>query len=888
MTMWHSTKIEEVYDKLGTSEKGLTEKEASSRLLQYGKNELPKKKEDTIIKVFFKQMINPIIILLLFTVIVSIFLHEYIDAIAITFIVLVDLVLGTFQEYKANKAAAALAELISLKVKVIRDNKENLIDSKNLVVGDIVSLESGDKISADLRIIEAHNLLVDESVLTGESNAIAKHNILLDEKAILAERKNMLFTGTSVMSGRALAVVVETGVKTEVGKIADNTLNIKETKSPLTIRVEKFSKQICLILAVIAVIIAIVLLVKGFETSAIFSSVIALAVSAMPEGLPLALTMALTVSSNKMKKKNVIVKNLNSVESLGSCTIIASDKTGTLTVNEQTAKKILLPDNTEVDIEGIGYNGKGKIDFNIIANKNYVNEIAKLGVINNEAKQTEKDGEIEYFGDSIDVAFKYLGKKAFVEEDTKIVGRIPYESVNMFSSVFYEEGKDVYCTVKGSIEKVLTFCDTMKVKYKIVKIDKDSLMKQNEYLANLGYRVIAIAKGKVKDFENKDTYLKEDVPTSTFIGLVGFIDPVREDAIASVEKCKEAGIKVVMITGDHPKTAFAIAKELGIAVDEDEIISGQELSLYENKSDYEFDEAIKNKKVFARVTPTDKLRIVESFKRQGEFIAVTGDGVNDAPAIKAANIGIAMGSGTDVAKETASMIILDDKFSSIVSGIEEGRVAYANIRKVVYMLLSSGFAEISFFILAIIFDYPMPLVAIQLLWLNIVTDGLQDFALSFEKGEKGIMEEKPRSPKEPLFEKKLFTEVTLSGVSMGLMVFIAWIYLMDTTHHPLTQSRGYIMALMVFLQNFQVFNCCSETQSIFKRDFSTNWFILFTIISAIVLQILVSETSVLSMFFKIEPVPILDLIMLFIYSSLILVIMEIFKIFKRKKLKYNK
>ena len=872
--MWHNKNINEIYNELKTSEKGLSNNEVINRLNTNGRNELPKKEENSILKILLSELSNPILLLLIFTIIVSIFLKEYTDAVVIVFIVVVDLILGTYQEYKAEKTIEALANLVNLESRVIRNGKEIVVDSKDLVVGDIILLESGDKISADTRIIEAHNLLIDESTLTGESIGVEKTNDIISLNAILSERKNILYAGTSVLRGRAVGVVVETGENTEIGKIASDVNNAKDTKSPLTLRVEKFSKQICAITLSIAVIITIILFIKGYEGAAIFSAVIALSVSAMPEGLPLALTMALTVSSNRMQKKNVIVKKLNSVESLGSCTVIASDKTGTLTVNEQTAKVIMLPNKSASKVGGTGYNSDGAIEYK--NNEPEIKEIAFLGMINNEANIIG-----EPFGDSIDIAFKYLAKKADVNEfGTQVLDTIPYESENKFSSVFYKINNEVHCTVKGSIEKILSFSKYMNIDGKKEMINIDLLQEQNELLAENGYRVIAIADGVI---EKKEKYTIDDINNLEFKGLVGFVDPIRVEAKDAIEKCTTAGIKVIMITGDHPKTAYNIASELNLASSYDEVITKEEFDTYVDKSELEFDEMIKSKKVFARVTPSDKLKIVESCKRNGEFIAVTGDGVNDAPAIKAANIGISMGSGTDVAKETASMIIIDDNFASIVNGIEEGRVAYSNIRKVVYMLISSGFAEIFFFLISIILDLPMPLVAIQILWLNVVTDGLQDLALSFERTEKGTMEERPRSPKEALFDKTLFREIFISGLAMGLMVIGLWYYLIKFTDVSIDLARGYTMTLMVFLQNFQVFNCCSEKQTIFKHNFKSNMFVVFTVVSAVVLQILVSEVPVLSAFFKIDSVPVVHLILLMLYAGIILVIMEVYKLIQRKK-----
>lgn len=860
--------------------KGLTENEAKDRLKTFGENSLPKKKRDSILKIFIRQMMNPIILLLVVAVVFSFLIDEVIDALAIIFIILIDLVMGTIQEWRAEKNADSLQSLIKYKVKVIRDSEEKQIDSTLLVPGDIVLLESGDKVSADMRLLESFNLQIDESVLTGESVNIYKTDVIQDKKAILAERRNMVYAGSPVVTGRAKGIVTTTGINTEIGKIAKTVTSIKETKSPLTIRMEKLSKQISMLVIIVAIIITFVLLSKNVPGREIFLSVVALSVSAMPEGLPLALTMALTITSNQMAKKNVIAKKLNYVESLGSCTVIATDKTGTLTVNEQTAKKITLPNDISYDVSGVGYN----FDGTITGDEKYldkVHEITILGALNNEAGISKKDNDYNFYGDSIDIAFLVLNEKSHEKLNKyEVLKRIPYESENKYSAVFYKYEEEIYCTVKGSFEKISEFCNKMELNNKTVKFDKEKLMVQNDELASNGYRVIAIASGKVKDFIDKEYYDTSDIPDLVFKGMVSFIDPIREEVKESIQKSREAGIKVVMITGDHPLTALSIAKDLNLVESDKEIATGVELNKYLKKGEKEFDDFVNKIKVFARVTPMDKLNIVNSLKRNGEFVAVTGDGVNDAPAIRSANIGIAMGSGTDVAKETASMIIVDDNFNSIVTGIELGRTAYNNIRKVCYLLLSCGLAEVLFFVLSIIFDLPMPLVAIQLLWLNLVTDGLQDFALSFEKTEDGVMKEKPRSTKESIFNKTLIEEVLLAGLTIGLVVFVIWTFLIKKVGMDINLARGYIMVLMVFMQNIHVLNCRSEKQSVFHLSFKTNPLIIFTIIGSIILQVIVMEVDVLSNFLKAQVIPYSHMFMLMVFAFIIMIVMEIYKLIK--------
>ena len=868
---------DEVISELVSDKNGLTDNEVKKRLVMYGKNILPKEKKDSIYKIFFSQFANAITLILVLTCIFSFMVNEIVDGIAIVLIIMIDVIMGTIQEYKAKKSAESLSNMIKVNTKVLRNGREKIVDSEDLVVGDVFYLESGDKVSADARIIECNNLSINESMLTGESNAIFKNSSKMKEKKSISESVNMVYAGTSVITGRAKCIAVGTGSNTEIGRIATTVIDTKKEDSPLTIRMNKFTKQISIAIVCVSIVLLISLYIKGAELKEMFLSVVALSVSAMPEGLPLALTLALTIGANRMSKKKVIVKQLNAVEALGSCSVIASDKTGTLTVNEQTLKKIILPNDNNYEITGSGYNDNGKV---IGEELDFAYDIIKYGVINNESGLVkDKNDKWVSYGDSIDIAFLACGKKSKVDISNVIkLGGIPYESINKYSCVFYKENDRVFCTVKGSVEVVLELCNKMNIGNKNVELDSELIDKQSEKLASDGYRVLAIAYGEVSNFEEKSSYSKKDIPKLSFIGLCGFVDPVRKEVKKSIDSCLKSGIKVVMITGDHPITAYSIAKILDLASDYSYVTTGEEIEKYKNMSTNEFDNFIKSKTVFSRVTPLQKLEIVESYKRQGEFVAVTGDGVNDAPALKSANIGVAMGSGTDVAKETSNMIIVDNNFMSIVSAVEEGRNAYANIRKVLYMLLSCGLAEVLAFVLAILFDLPMPLVAVQLLWLNIVTDGLQDLALSFEK-EKLL----DRKSSNNIFDKQMIEQILVSGLFMGIISFIVFAILIKKFDMQVSTARGYVMALVVFMQNIHVLNCRSEYLSVFNNPIKNNVFVLFSIISAIILQIIVMEVDMFSMFLQTTSIPFVHLIFLFLASLPILLIMEMYKEIKKKK-----
>lgn len=855
-------KIDEVYKKLNTRETGLTKQEVLERRKRDGENVLPSKEKLNFFQIFFSGLKNPIIYILIAVVLFSFFAKEYIDAVAVLVIIIIDLLMGAIQEFNAEKNAEALSKMIKVQVRVLRDGKEILIDSSKLVKGDVVFLETGSNIAADMRLIDSHNLSMNESALTGESIGVDKS----------VDGDNLIYAGTYIIRGNGKAVVYSVGTETSIGKIAEKVINTKETLSPLTIRVKEFSKNISIFIISIAGIVAIFLSLKGMDLNDIFIVVSALAVSAMPEGLPLALTMALSVASVRMLKKNVIVKKLNSVESLGSCTVIASDKTGTLTVNEQTAKKIVLPDDSIYEVEGVGYTFDGKI---IGENVSKTDKIIKLGYLNNEGRFYKEGKEYHVIGDMIDIAFLSLYEKSKIKVEKEIVEEIPYDSANGYSAVYYKEFGDIHLTIKGSFEKVVSYCTTMNNK----KIDIDKLKRQNDNLAKEGYRVIALASGKIDNYKANGS-LDNNL---NFEGLVAFLDPLRVGVKEAIEDCLSAGIKVVMITGDHPLTSFAIGSELGFVKDFNEVVDSTLLRKMREKSDKEFDDFIASKVVFSRMTPDDKLLIIDSFKRQGEFVAVTGDGVNDALALKNANIGVAMGSGTDVAKETSSMIVVDDNFKSIVDAVREGRTAYSNIRKISYMLLSCGVAEILFFLLALIFGYDMPLVAIQLLWINIVTDGLQDMALSFEKGEKYLMKEKPIDPKEKLFNRGLIGEISVAGITMGLIIFIFWVFLIDNLKLEETSARAYVMALMVFMQNVHVLNCRSERTSVFKMSLLSNKMVLLAITTSIILHIIISEVEIFSKFLQISSLPLYTLSMLFVLSFTVLIVMEIYKLIVYRK-----
>ena len=891
---WHIQDEKRVLELLETSKDGLTREEVARRIEKYGKNELPEGKQLTAWMIILLQLKNPLIFVLIAATIASIAIGEIKDAIFILLVIVINTGLGAYQEYSAEKSARGLKKLLKIKARVKRDNTLQNILSEEIVPGDIVYLESGIKVPADLRIFESKNLEIDESLLTGESVGVEKNVDPIAENILFREATNIAFAGSTVLNGRAVGVVFATGLQTQVGQIAHTITESISAKPPLILRMEKFVKQISLILAVISVVIALVLGFQGMDLLSIFFYIVALAVSAIPEGLPVALTVALSIATKRMAKRNVVIRKLTSVESLGSCTVIASDKTGTLTVNQQTAKKIIFPQDLAFTITGEGYNGEGEI-LNSANEKSLsdlelkqAKELNEIAVLANEGNLEVESDNWTHSGDAMDVALLGMSYKLGVTPDTcrkeyPLVDTIPYESVRKFSGAIYEKEGETFIALKGATETILDFCSFVQVENQQVNIDKEAILAKANELASQGFRVLAFAKGVFPNFTKKKSYKNEDLPSITFYGLVGFIDPLRTEAIEAVSKCKEAGIKVLMITGDHPETAGTIATELGIHSKDKVVVSGEMLKKAGEVHSDSFQRLISSTNVFARVSPQQKLEIIDSLIHQGEFVAVTGDGINDAPALKRANIGVAMGSGTDVAKEVGSMIIVDDNFSSIVAGVEEGRFAYDNIRKVVLLLISTGAAEVLLFLAAIIVGVPLPLLAVQLLWLNLVTNGIQDVALAFEGGEPNTMKKKPRKPTEKIFNPLMIQQTITASLTMATVAFSLWYWLLNYTDMSELHARNIILLLMVFMQNLHVFNCRSESISLFKVPINRNYVLVFGVLLAQGIHILSMQTPFMQRILQVEPITFQEWLITLSMAVPIIVVMEGVKLIRGRK-----
>ncbi len=886
---WHALSEEEVLQGVQSSSEGLTSAEASQRLEEFGPNTLPAPEPPTLLDVIIHQFTNPLIYILLIAGAVAILISEYADATFIFIVILLNASIGAFQEWRAEQSAAALKSLLKIKARVRRAGAEESIAAEELVPGDIVLLESGDRVPADLRLLHTKNLEIDESFLTGESVAVSKNVEPVAADAPVSERASLTFAGSTVTAGRGVGVVVATATETEMGLIADTVAEAETAKPPLVIRMEQFTRNIGFIVVFASILLAFIGYLQGMEITEIFFLAVALAVSAIPEGLPVALTVALALATSRMAQRNVIVRRLAAVESLGSCTAIASDKTGTLTVNRQTARHIYLPGDELLAVSGEGYVPEGEVTTEngealSAATASHLERFAKAAILVNEANLRSEDDDWTYHGDAVDVALLTLGYKLdldpeVIRREVETISEIPFESDRRYAAKAYHNDNGPQVAAKGATEAILPFCQDMLTLDGAVAIDTEAVEQEALNLTAKGFRVLAVAHAEL-DGEVPAELDEAEMPPLTLVGLVAFIDPLRPEATESVDRCRAAGVEVMMITGDHPATALAIARDLHIADSEDDIITGSDLDKLGSPDSKAYREAINSAHVFARVTPLQKLHIVENLIEGGHFVAVTGDGVNDAPALRRANIGVAMGSGTDIAKDTASMIVANDNFASIVAGIEEGRYAYDNVRKVTYLLISTGAAEVLLITLALLFGLPLPLLAVQILWLNLVTNGIQDVALAFEGGEPGAMKRRPRDPGEGIFNRLMVAQTVTSGAVMGLVVFGVWYWLLSNGWEE-TAARNLVLLLMVLFQNFHAFNCRSEHESAFRVPFRRNPVLVIGVLAAQGIHLLAMQLPFMQVVLDVAPVSIQEWLVLLPFAATILVAMELFKFFKR-------
>ncbi|TSD84047.1 HAD-IC family P-type ATPase [Mycobacterium sp. KBS0706] len=832
--------------RLSSTRAGLNEAEAAARLESWGANRLPEPRGKTLFGVFLNQFRSPFIYLLLAAAGVSLGLGHVTDAAFILAVLLTNAGIGTYQEWRAEGRARALKALVKGSAAVWRGGRLRRLPAEDLVPGDVVQVESGERIAADLRLMDVYGLTADESLLTGESLAVRKlPDADIRADAPLGDRATMLHAGTTVQTGRGLGVVVATARRTVIGQLAA-ALEKPQPAPPLVRRMDRFTRHVAVAIVGVIVVIAVMEAVRGAAAGDIFLLAVALAVSAIPEGLPVAMTVALSIAMHRMGRRHVVVRHLPAVEGLGACTLIATDKTGTLTLNRLTVERLWVP-------------GAGELP----PTESAARDLLQAGALASEAFADGDDGP---HGDAVDLAFLAAAavQRRLPDETVpaRLLGRIPYEPEKRFAAAFHDIGGTTVASVKGAPETIARFCDGID----------EAAQAALARLSAAGYRVIAVAAGPVAPS------VESDLRGLRLLGLAGLIDPLRPEARGAVLAAQQAGIRVVMVTGDHPLTALAIARQLGLAETEREVIAGHELAHLDGEA---FNAAVARARVFARMEPLQKLAIVESLRRQGQVVAVTGDGINDAAALHAADIGVAMGrGGTDVARDAADLILTDDNFASIVAGIEEGRVAYDNLRKVILMSISTGAAEILLMLLAALTGLPPPLTAVQLLWLNLVTNGIQDVALAFERGEPGVLQRPVRRAHAPVFDRRMIEQVALSGAAIGLICYVFYGFALSygMSHGA---AQGAILWLLVWCENAHCFNCRSETRSAFRIPIGNNPLLVGGVIATQGLQLAALAVSPLRDLLSLGALSPGEGFSLFGLGVSVLLIMELYKRFRR-------
>jgi len=817
---WYTQGINRIYKGLEANPAGLSREEAETRRDEHGPNRLPKAEPITVWDIFLRQFKNPLIYILAIAAVVSFAIGEETDAGFIAAVLFINALVGGVQEWRAERSSQALQELVRTRATVIRDGETREINGEDAVPGDIVLIESGYRVPADVRLVSTHGLEIDESALTGESEPVLKdEDWNSDDRAPLGDRRNMAYAGTVVNRGRGRGIVVETGGDTVVGRLAEDVTAVEGGQPPLVTRMERFTRVIGLAVIVAATITALLgLLVQQYDAVEMFLFAVALAVSAIPEGLPVGVTVALGVASRRMAKVGVIVRRLAAVEGLGSCTMIASDKTGTLTANELTVKQVQLPDGSQFEVTGEGYAPDG----NVLQDghppepdtADELSHLVRASVLCNEGHLSRRDEEWTWRGDPTDIALLAFGRKLGWDRAAALdaqpqVDEIPFEPEQRYAATFHETDAEMRVFVKGAPERVLEMCTETSGGG---DNSREELQHQAAQMAHEGYRVLAVAEGTLEATEELGQPPSE--PTELkFLGFLGMIDPLRSGVKGAIGSAQQAGITATMITGDHPKTALAIARSLGLADSPAAVTTGADLM---DASRDQLVEILETTRVFARVSPDQKLDIVEAARSMGHYVAVTGDGVNDAPALRQANIGIAMGQmGTDVARDAAELVISDDNFATIVAGIEQGRIAFDNIRKIIYLLISTGAGEVTLVLLSLAAGLPLPLVPVQLLWLNLVTNGIQDVALAFEPKEGDVLNRPPRSPDEPIFNRIMIERTLIVALVIGVIGFGTFVWLLDQGL-PEAAARNHLLLLVVLFQLVNIGNARSETTSLFQ------------------------------------------------------------------------
>ena len=853
------TKEEAIKHLESDSETGLKNLKVDLRRKKYGLNEITHEKKLSPIKIFLEQFVNPLVYILIIAIIISLAIQHFIDAYVILAIVILNAILGFTQEYKAEKVLELLKKMAAPHARVIRGGHTKVIEANKLVPGDILILETGDKIPADARIIESVNLRVNEAILTGESVPKDKITDPIKEDSALADQINMLFAGTVIAYGRGKAIVTGTGNKTEFGKIAESLHTIEEQDTPLQKRLGKFGKKLGFITLGIIFVVFLLGLLKGLDVIDSLMTSISLAVAAIPEGLPAVVTISLAIGVKRLVKNKALIRKLGAVETLGSTTVICADKTGTMTSGEMTAK-VIYANNSLIKVSGTGYSLEGSFsEKGQPYNPQRINKLLEAAYLCNNSKPEDKQGA------PTELALKIVAKKAKIETDFERTDEIPFDSSKKYMVTIDKKGNTKNAHIKGAPEIILKMCTQMHTGTRIKPItekDKEKIAEMNDKMANSALRVLAFA-------------YSEDGSTKNliFLGLIGILDPPRESVAEAVKTAKKAGIRVVMITGDNALTAKAIAHQIGIKSD---VVTGVQL---DRMSEEAIHNTIQQTSIFARVNPEHKVKILEAFQKDNHTVAMTGDGINDAPALKRADVGVAMGiTGTDVSKEASDMILMDDHFSTIVRAVKYGRSIYDNIKKFVKFLLSANLGEISIIFFSLLFSFPLPLLPLQILWVNLVTDGLPALALGSDPAEKDIMRRKPRSPKETILSGT--KEFIITTTIISTIIVLGLFYFEYSTTGDLERARTVALSTLIFFELFLAFSCRSKTKNIFQLGFLTNKYLIGAVGLSIVLHLMLIYIPLTAEWFGLASIGFSDWAKILAASIIGVAVLEVRKLFK--------
>ncbi len=885
--------VDEVVALLQTDpERGLEQDEVERRLRRFGPNVLTTEKGRPAWLRFLLQFHQPLIYILIVSGLITAGLHEWVDSGVIFGVVLVNGVVGFIQESRAENALATLARTMVSRTLVRRSGEKREVASAELVVGDIVLLQAGDKVPADLRLIRSRELQVDESALTGESVPVAKSVHQVPEETMLAERSDMAYASSMVTHGQGTGVVVATGGATEVGRISELISSAEDMETPLTRKIAHFSRVLLYAILILAAVTVVVGLLRGKPLLDMFMAAVALAVGAIPEGLPAAVTITLAIGVSRMARRRAIIRKLPAVETLGSVTVICSDKTGTLTENQMTVQAIVAGDD-HYEVSGSGYAPFGRIvriDGRENGGSRALAECLRAGLLCNDSELVEKDGQWQVQGDPTEGALLVVAAKAGLdraEEQARYprLDVIPFESRYQYMATLHADIRDglrlVY--VKGAVERVIERCDqALDVCGQVVDIDRDRILAYVDHLAARGMRVLAFARREMAPGTERISH--DDLASGLiFLGLQGMIDPPRAEAVTAVRKCREAGILVKMITGDHPATAAAIAEQIGLGGDRPDtslpVVTGQDLAVC---SDRELQRTVEEVNVFARATPEQKIRLVKALQTRGHVVAMTGDGVNDAPALKQADIGVAMGqAGTDVAREAADMVLTDDNFSSIEAAIEEGRGVFDNLTKFIVWTLPTNLGEGLVILVAIFFGTTLPILPVQILWINMTTAGFLGLMLAFEPKEPGIMQRRPRDPETPILTSELILRILLVGTLLliGSFGLFRWELAGGAS---LDEARTVAVNVFVIMELCYLFNCRSLDRSVFELGLFTNLWVLGGVCAMVVLQGLYTYVPLMNELFQARGIGLLSWTRIGLAGLLCYAVVEMEKKYRRR------